>query len=79
MFYNVRVLISAASLQILHSNYKQRLDKVFLTVERSSHVYSKQQKSNSSLIMISQNGILTDKNCGNYFDVWNWRETTMFV
>lgn len=48
MLYNVRVLILAASLQILHSNYKQCLDKVFLTVERSSHVYSKQQKSNSS-------------------------------
>lgn len=46
---NVRVLILAASLRILHSNNcKQCLDKVFLTVERSSHVYSKQQKSNSS-------------------------------
>ena len=29
--------------------------------------------------MISQNGILTDKNCANYFDVWNWHETTVFI
>ena len=48
MFHNVRVLILAASLQILHSNYKQYFDKVFFTVERSNQIYSKQQKSKSS-------------------------------